>query len=136
LKRLPLTGLLVVSAHLASMTAYAAFVVPQLSTVQAVPLLWWLGVSVPTLALVFALGVRTQSWRDVLFNAGACAVGTPVALFTAAAFRFPGTAKSIALESPVGFWTVSLATWFILGIAGFGTIWGLRCLLLRKAVAA
>ncbi len=53
-----LTALLVVVAHLASMTLYAAFIVPRLSEVTAVPFLWWLCAYAP---LFFAL---FRDWRS------------------------------------------------------------------------
>jgi ankyrin repeat protein len=93
---------------------YERLVVPRLSGLSGVPLVWWLGLALPVLLVALSLGWMARSWSQSFAVAGLAAVGSQAYLHWAAASGRPGLHKSLAIEAPLDHWTVGVLAMFLL----------------------
>ena len=107
--------LAILAAAIASQQVlYEGLVVPRLSGLPAVPLLWWFGVEAPVIVVTLTCGWMARSWRDALAAAALAALGLQAYLYWAATTGRPGLQKSFAIEAPLYYWTGGVMTVFLL----------------------
>jgi hypothetical protein len=104
----------VASAAVSQQLLYEMLVIPRLSHVSAVPLLWWLIVAAPIVVVALAVGRKAGSWPESLAVAALGAVGLQAYLHWAAASGRPGLHKSLAVEASLYHWTAGVLTMFLL----------------------
>jgi len=105
---------MVAAAALSQQLLYEKLVVPRLSGLSAVPLVWWLGLALPVLVVALALGWVAKSWFESFTAAGLAAVGLQTYVHWAAASGRHGLQKSLAVEGPLCHWTVGVPAMFLL----------------------
>lgn len=79
--KLPTTFVLVLMAYFVSEGVYWGLVVPGLSSVRHVPVLWWLGVYAPFGVAAVGVGTRLSSKREIPIHACIAAtipLGVPI----------------------------------------------------------
>jgi hypothetical protein len=103
-----------VTAAVGSQVLYELLVVPQLSTIARVPVLWWIGVGAPLIVAAVVFGWLTTSLREGFATAGLAALAIQAVIQLAAWMGRPGWHKSFALEAPLDHWTLGVLSSFAL----------------------
>lgn len=114
-KKLLMTFLVVIAAlFLRDHVIYQKLIIPNLSSVQKVPLSWWAGAATPVVIAWCVIGFRINSIKELMFHATIASLAEHIHEYisTVALGKY-GFFKSASIESPIFFWTIGLIESFI-----------------------
>ena len=116
-------GLLAICATvlISDQIIYKYLIVPQLNRLHHVPYTWWIGVFSPILLCGIIIGLKTKNKRELIIISILAAFLSVFYNHVAAATHQPGHLKSIAIESPIEFWTIGSLISIILYIVLLGS---------------
>lgn len=100
---------------------YKHLIVPQLNRLHYVPYILWIGVFSPILLCGIIIGLITKNKRELIMVSILAAFLSVCYNHIAAATHQPGHLKSIAIESPIEFWTIGSLISMILYIVLLGS---------------
>jgi hypothetical protein len=125
-RRLILATALALGGALASDAIYAGLVVPRLPGWRSVPYEWWALVFLPCLIAALLAASLLRNWWEILPFAVTLGALWHVYHFGAVLPEFPGTAKSIAREGPLEYWTAFSLVWIALWAIALAVILAIR----------